>query len=336
MSSWSSGRDECAVDQVVDLMSCFVALVLEVTQARVPASALQERLAQLGQRLAHQRALLPKQVEETVPSWQWYELHGILRFEAVLAGGFVRWSRPSPPDPSQALLIAIVSMISATDSQLVQGRFEQRVEILPFDDVGRSFVIGFEKPLQRGSRDGIAFVFQAVNFLEDPVDALEVFQLVDRLGQLQAGLRQALAELLGRVGDRFDLVQIDLVRGSSARSTTWSSPWRGAGSICTRSKRSPTRPSSSAVPGASRPGAGQAVDKLEDFKGIDGVLQEIHRLENEGDAITRAALQRLFETNHKTPADVIKWKDLYALLESTLDECESVAEIIETIAIKSA
>ena len=80
----------------------------------------------------------------------------------------------------------------------------------------------------------------------------------------------------------------------------------------------------------------KAVDKLEDFKGIDGVLQEIHRLENEGDAITRAALQRLFETNHKTPADVIKWKDLYALLESTLDECESVAEIIETIAIKSA
>jgi uncharacterized protein len=79
----------------------------------------------------------------------------------------------------------------------------------------------------------------------------------------------------------------------------------------------------------------KAVDKLEDFKGIDGVLQEIHRLENEGDVITRVALQRLFETNHKTPADVIKWKDLYALLESTLDECESVAEIIETIAIKS-
>jgi uncharacterized protein Yka (UPF0111/DUF47 family) len=80
----------------------------------------------------------------------------------------------------------------------------------------------------------------------------------------------------------------------------------------------------------------KAVDKLEDFKGIDGVLLEIHRLENEGDSITRYALQRLFETNHKTAADVIKWKDLYSLLESTLDECESVAEIIETIVIKNA
>lgn len=80
----------------------------------------------------------------------------------------------------------------------------------------------------------------------------------------------------------------------------------------------------------------KAVDKLEDFKGIDPVLQEIHRLENEGDSITRFALQMLFETNHKTAADIIKWKDLYSLLESTLDECEAVAEIIETIAIKNA
>jgi len=80
----------------------------------------------------------------------------------------------------------------------------------------------------------------------------------------------------------------------------------------------------------------RAIDKLEDFKGIDAVLFEIHRLENEGDSITRVALQKLFETNHKTAADVIKWKDLYSLLESTLDECESVAEIIETIAIKNA
>lgn len=80
----------------------------------------------------------------------------------------------------------------------------------------------------------------------------------------------------------------------------------------------------------------KAVDMLEELDGLEPVLQEIHRLENEGDAITRHALERLFEGNHLTPADLIKWKDLYALLESTMDECESAAEIIETIAIKSA
>jgi uncharacterized protein len=80
----------------------------------------------------------------------------------------------------------------------------------------------------------------------------------------------------------------------------------------------------------------KAVGLLEDFKGLEPVLQEIHRLENEGDAITRVALQKLFVSNHETPASLIKWKDLYALLETTLDECESVAEVMETIAIKNA
>jgi uncharacterized protein Yka (UPF0111/DUF47 family) len=80
----------------------------------------------------------------------------------------------------------------------------------------------------------------------------------------------------------------------------------------------------------------KALALLEDFKGLEPVLKNVHRLENEGDQITRVALQKLFAGNHQTPADLIKWKDIYALLESTLDECESVAEIIETISIKNA
>lgn len=80
----------------------------------------------------------------------------------------------------------------------------------------------------------------------------------------------------------------------------------------------------------------KAVALLEDFKGLEPVLQNVHRLENDGDQITRVALQKLFAGNHQTPADLIKWKDIYALLESTLDECESVAEIMETISIKNA
>jgi uncharacterized protein Yka (UPF0111/DUF47 family) len=80
----------------------------------------------------------------------------------------------------------------------------------------------------------------------------------------------------------------------------------------------------------------KALDMLEDFKGLDPVLKDIHSLENEGDEITRVALQKLFTGNHQTPVDLIKWKDIYALLESTLDECESVAEIMETISIKNS
>ena len=79
----------------------------------------------------------------------------------------------------------------------------------------------------------------------------------------------------------------------------------------------------------------KALALLEDFKGLEPVLKNVHRLENDGDQITRVALQKLFTSDHQAPADLIKWKDLYALLESTMDECESVAEIMETISIKN-
>ena len=83
----------------------------------------------------------------------------------------------------------------------------------------------------------------------------------------------------------------------------------------------------------------QLATALERFKASGDLvpaLEEIHRLEIEGDTITRQALQKLFDLNNQTAAELIKWKDLYALLEATLDECESAAEILESITIKKA
>jgi uncharacterized protein len=34
--------------------------------------------------------------------------------------------------------------------------------------------------------------------------------------------------------------------------------------------------------------------------------------------------------------DTIKWKDVYALLEDTIDSCEDVANVIERIVVKHA
>ena len=79
----------------------------------------------------------------------------------------------------------------------------------------------------------------------------------------------------------------------------------------------------------------KAVRNLERPADLAPVLLEIHRVENEGDRITREALQLLLGGRDHSAVDVIKWKDLYDLLETTMDECESVAEIIETIAIKN-
>ena len=64
-------------------------------------------------------------------------------------------------------------------------------------------------------------------------------------------------------------------------------------------------------------------------------LVEIHRLENEGDAVSRAAIGALFEPGGD-PIEVVKLKDFYTLLEDCLDRCEDVANVVESISIKNA
>jgi predicted phosphate transport protein (TIGR00153 family) len=79
----------------------------------------------------------------------------------------------------------------------------------------------------------------------------------------------------------------------------------------------------------------EALTHLRGFKGLEKYWIEVHRLENEGDALARKAIADLF-SNGQAPLEVIRWKDIYALLESTIDKCEDVANIIERITIKHA
>ena len=64
-------------------------------------------------------------------------------------------------------------------------------------------------------------------------------------------------------------------------------------------------------------------------------LVEIHRLENLGDSVSREAIAQLFDGSFEV-LEVVKLKDLYALLETALDRCEDVANVIESITIKNA
>jgi uncharacterized protein Yka (UPF0111/DUF47 family) len=62
-------------------------------------------------------------------------------------------------------------------------------------------------------------------------------------------------------------------------------------------------------------------------------LVEIHRLENEGDRISREAVAALF-ADGIDPMVVIRWKDVYDSLESAVDACEHVAHVLEGIVLK--
>ena len=61
---------------------------------------------------------------------------------------------------------------------------------------------------------------------------------------------------------------------------------------------------------------------------------EIHRLENEADRIVREAVESLF-ANGIDPMVVIRWKDIFESLEGAVDACETAANVLEGIAIKT-
>ncbi len=78
-----------------------------------------------------------------------------------------------------------------------------------------------------------------------------------------------------------------------------------------------------------------ALDRFEGFAELKPHRLEIHRLENEGDRLTRAAIGDLF-SREKDASELVKWKDIYDLLEATMDACEHAANVMETVAIKNA
>ena len=76
-----------------------------------------------------------------------------------------------------------------------------------------------------------------------------------------------------------------------------------------------------------------AVSMLKNPNGINQHFVEIHRLENEADEIYFRATGELFRQT-TDPIALIKWKELYEILENATDRCESVANIIESVILK--
>jgi uncharacterized protein len=77
------------------------------------------------------------------------------------------------------------------------------------------------------------------------------------------------------------------------------------------------------------------LENLPSFKDLDKYWIEVHRLENDGDRISRDAVASLF-SNGIDPMVVIRWKDMFAVLEEAIDATETAAQIIEGIVIKNS
>ena len=77
----------------------------------------------------------------------------------------------------------------------------------------------------------------------------------------------------------------------------------------------------------------QIIDDLEKRTDLMERVISVNSLENEGDRIEREAIAALFDDDMDV-REVIKWKDIYEVLEAAIDECEHVANVIESIVLK--
>ncbi|HEX7505777.1 MAG TPA: DUF47 family protein [Polyangia bacterium] len=82
----------------------------------------------------------------------------------------------------------------------------------------------------------------------------------------------------------------------------------------------------------------EAVKCLRDLRYPRNILEkcvEINRLENESDQQLADAIAHLFgETTD--PVAVIKWKEIYELIEMATDSCEDVANVIEGVVMENS
>jgi predicted phosphate transport protein (TIGR00153 family) len=79
----------------------------------------------------------------------------------------------------------------------------------------------------------------------------------------------------------------------------------------------------------------KAVSELSKPENILGYCEQLTHLEEEGDRIKGECIARLFE-DATDPIEIIKWKEIYEVLESTTDRCEDVADVLEAVVLKAA
>jgi uncharacterized protein len=79
----------------------------------------------------------------------------------------------------------------------------------------------------------------------------------------------------------------------------------------------------------------RGVSLLEKNNGVLKHCDEVNRLEDQADQVSRKAIGVLFE-REKDPIQLIKIKELYEVLETATDKAEDAANVLEAIVLKSA
>ena len=79
----------------------------------------------------------------------------------------------------------------------------------------------------------------------------------------------------------------------------------------------------------------KVMPKIRDMEPMKKNWIEVNRIENVADGVNNSAISRLFK-EESDPIEIIKWDKIFSRLENSIDRCEELAGIIETVATKHA
>ncbi len=79
----------------------------------------------------------------------------------------------------------------------------------------------------------------------------------------------------------------------------------------------------------------RAVTQIKDPRAVALATREVKALEAQGDTVYHDAIEALF-AGRPDPIEVMKWKEIYDTIEETLDRCQTVAIVLESISLKNS
>jgi predicted phosphate transport protein (TIGR00153 family) len=80
--------------------------------------------------------------------------------------------------------------------------------------------------------------------------------------------------------------------------------------------------------------AARQLRQFADPDSVKGPTLAIHTLENEADAVYRAAIAALF-SNGASPVELVRQKDMLFSLEAGVDQCEDAMDVIRSVVVKN-
>jgi len=81
-------------------------------------------------------------------------------------------------------------------------------------------------------------------------------------------------------------------------------------------------------------GAARGLRKFADPETVRGPTVEVHKLENEADAVYRAAIAALF-SDGAGPVELVRQKDMLFGLEEGVDQCDDAMDVIRSVVVKN-